>query len=532
MQKELGTSTQQDLGDDGGTPLRVLPGGPAADAPPRESPPDDTGQAATPTTTTTAPGPIRPGFRLTPDRDDPSSTLIFSIDPQDDRIPLLPPVMSIGRDPENDIRIDSPETSRAHALLHYENGAWHVEDLNSTNGTHVNFQRAHAKRLEDGDILYIGGQLFQFRATGGEADSYLIKISLPGLAKPRLTTKPSHLRRSRPARPDRSTTDAGHTKATPEAVAEAPEPAPPQDAEDSTEATSTPDDTDEVVVPNLEAILPPRPESITRPPARHPWALWLAVTAMVGLLGSIGAWIYLDSNYSYEPPVQSPPAAPGKAVTLPVPDPSLGEATVIDTTAAKAAAPAKAPAVQPTPAEAPAAQSAPAEAPAARSAPAEAPAARSAPAQAEVSAPAAPTEPTEPSRQITALLQKARQQLAALRLTRPRGDNAADTYRAVLRLDPRNRVAQRGLRGIANRYLAMARRAYQQGEAARALRLVARGLSVQPRHRALRALQARLRDELASVAVPAGELGVDEVEVVESIPATEIEDIQPASIDQ
>ena len=484
MQKERGTSTQ-DIGDDdhNSIPLRVLPGGPAADDPSRDAPPDDTGQSPTPTTTATAPGPIRPGFRLAPDGDDLSSTLIFSIDPQDDRIPLLPPVMSIGRDPENDIRIDSPETSRAHALLHYEDGAWHVEDLDSTNGTHVNFQRAHAKRLEDGDILYIGGQLFQFRTTGGgEADSYLIKISLPGLAKPRLTTKPPHLRRRRPARPDRADTNAGQAAAAPEAIAEAAEAPPPSGAEEA--AGPTPDDTDEVPAPDLEAILPPRPEAAPPAPARSPWPRRVAIGVVLGLLGWAWSWVYLDSNYSHEDPAQAP-TAPPTTTTSPVPNPSVGAAggePEADAPPHTTAATTPVAAAPPSPDTKP-----------------------------------APAPPAGPDERVQQLLQKAARQLAALRLTRPRGDNAADSYRAVLRLDPGNRAAQRGLRDIANRYLAMARRARERGDVARALRLVERGLSVQPRHRALRRLRATLRGE-ASFSAPSGGAYFEEV-VVEQAPA-------------
>ncbi|MBF0142252.1 MAG: SUMF1/EgtB/PvdO family nonheme iron enzyme [Magnetococcales bacterium] len=59
--------------------------------------------------------------------------------------------------------------------------------------------------------------------------------------------------------------------------------------------------------------------------------------------------------------------------------------------------------------------------------------------------------------QIAELLQKARKLMARQRATRPPDDNAADTYREVLRLDPENSEAKEGLQQITKDLLELAR---------------------------------------------------------------------------
>ncbi|MFQ6100352.1 MAG: FHA domain-containing protein [Anaerolineae bacterium] len=49
-------------------------------------------------------------------------------------------VISIGREPENDLIIADPTVSRRHAELYQCNGRWVVRDLDSTSGTFVNYR--------------------------------------------------------------------------------------------------------------------------------------------------------------------------------------------------------------------------------------------------------------------------------------------------------------------------------------------------------------------------------------------------------
>lgn len=69
---------------------------------------------------------------------------------------------SIGREPDNDIQIDSRFISRHHAVVHV--GVHHtvVEDLGSTNGVLVNGQRVRRRALSEGDLLTIGKSQFRF----------------------------------------------------------------------------------------------------------------------------------------------------------------------------------------------------------------------------------------------------------------------------------------------------------------------------------------------------------------------------------
>lgn len=66
-------------------------------------------------------------------------------------------VNSLGRAPENSLRLDDPFVSAAHALLTYRGQQWWLEDLGSTNGTLVN-QRLIAEPtvVAYGDVIEVG----------------------------------------------------------------------------------------------------------------------------------------------------------------------------------------------------------------------------------------------------------------------------------------------------------------------------------------------------------------------------------------
>lgn len=69
---------------------------------------------------------------------------------------------SIGREPDNDIQVDSRFISRHHAVIHV--GLHHtvIEDLGSTNGIIVNGQRVRRRALGEGDVVMIGKSQFRF----------------------------------------------------------------------------------------------------------------------------------------------------------------------------------------------------------------------------------------------------------------------------------------------------------------------------------------------------------------------------------
>jgi serine/threonine-protein kinase PpkA len=81
---------------------------------------------------------------------------------------------------------------------------------------------------------------------------------------------------------------------------------------------------------------------------------------------------------------------------------------------------------------------------------------------------------------IRGLLGKAEQQLVASRLTAPKGDNALETYRQVLALDPGNARGRDGLETIARHYHTLAQDRQRAGDLKAALAFVDDGLKVQP----------------------------------------------------
>ena len=71
----------------------------------------------------------------------------------------LEPVTSVGRDLDNAVVLADPTVSGRHAVLHVREGAWWLEDLDSTNGTFVNGERLAREApaiVRSGDVLQIG----------------------------------------------------------------------------------------------------------------------------------------------------------------------------------------------------------------------------------------------------------------------------------------------------------------------------------------------------------------------------------------
>lgn len=70
--------------------------------------------------------------------------------------------VSIGRAPDNDIRVDARFVSRYHAAVMTGPGQTVIEDLGSTNGILVNGRRVTRHLLRDGDVVRIGKSRFRF----------------------------------------------------------------------------------------------------------------------------------------------------------------------------------------------------------------------------------------------------------------------------------------------------------------------------------------------------------------------------------
>jgi pSer/pThr/pTyr-binding forkhead associated (FHA) protein len=65
-------------------------------------------------------------------------------------------VTSIGRRPDNDIMIDSPDISNRHARLNFGQNCY-LTDLRSSNGTYINGEKILHSELSDGDKINFAG---------------------------------------------------------------------------------------------------------------------------------------------------------------------------------------------------------------------------------------------------------------------------------------------------------------------------------------------------------------------------------------
>jgi serine/threonine protein kinase len=72
--------------------------------------------------------------------------------------------MILGRMKDCAVIVDDDKASREHAKIYKEDGAFHVEDLNSSNGTYLNDIQIDKRRLNYGDKIRIGRTILAFLA--------------------------------------------------------------------------------------------------------------------------------------------------------------------------------------------------------------------------------------------------------------------------------------------------------------------------------------------------------------------------------
>jgi uncharacterized RDD family membrane protein YckC len=72
-------------------------------------------------------------------------------------------MLTIGRDPSNDLVLPDAMVSRRHAVVEHRGGDFLVRDCRSANGSVVNGERVSERALRDGDLLAIGSIRLQFR---------------------------------------------------------------------------------------------------------------------------------------------------------------------------------------------------------------------------------------------------------------------------------------------------------------------------------------------------------------------------------
>ena len=89
---------------------------------------------------------------------------------------------TIGRLPDNDVRIDNPAVSGHHSLIINILNDSFLEDLNSTNGTYVNGKLIKKHALQHGDVITIGHHQLRFsdqQAPEEEQDEFEKTMVIP-----------------------------------------------------------------------------------------------------------------------------------------------------------------------------------------------------------------------------------------------------------------------------------------------------------------------------------------------------------------
>ena len=84
-----------------------------------------------------------------------------------DPIPLLKPVLTVGRRESSDIVLRFPNVSGSHCELELVEGYWNVRDLDSRNGTKVNGDRIKKHRLDPHDKLSVARHVFEIHYEPG-----------------------------------------------------------------------------------------------------------------------------------------------------------------------------------------------------------------------------------------------------------------------------------------------------------------------------------------------------------------------------
>jgi FHA domain len=104
---------------------------------------------------------------------------------------------TIGRLPDNDIRIDNAAVSGHHSLIINILNDSFLEDLNSTNGTYVNGKLIKKHALQHGDVITVGHHQLRFVEDDEQQDEFektmVIQPSARPVEKLRTAVAGSHL---------------------------------------------------------------------------------------------------------------------------------------------------------------------------------------------------------------------------------------------------------------------------------------------------------------------------------------------------
>jgi pSer/pThr/pTyr-binding forkhead associated (FHA) protein len=82
------------------------------------------------------------------------------------RFPLGSEDVTLGREEENTVVIESDQASRRHARIFVSGGAHVLVDLESTNGTYLNSKLVKEQTLRHGDVLRIATTVLKYVIEG------------------------------------------------------------------------------------------------------------------------------------------------------------------------------------------------------------------------------------------------------------------------------------------------------------------------------------------------------------------------------
>jgi hypothetical protein len=130
---------------------------------------------------------------------------------------------TIGRLPDNDIRIDNAAVSGHHSLIINILNDSFLEDLNSTNGTYVNGKLIKKHALQHGDVVTVGHHQLRFVEDDEAQDEFektmVIQPSSRPVEKIRAVSEAPEHRAAIPAAASASTSATGRSRALSEAAA-------------------------------------------------------------------------------------------------------------------------------------------------------------------------------------------------------------------------------------------------------------------------------------------------------------------------
>jgi cell division protein FtsB len=92
----------------------------------------------------------------------PSRRLLVRTEGSNGIVHVLTRRTTVGRTPDNDLRVEADFVSRHHAVLLQAGADTVLEDLHSTNGTYVNGEQIVRRTLREGDVLGFGKILYRF----------------------------------------------------------------------------------------------------------------------------------------------------------------------------------------------------------------------------------------------------------------------------------------------------------------------------------------------------------------------------------